>query len=367
MSKEPPQPALPFAEILVPLRAPRVRHVECCPLCGGADSAAFLAAHDRLYDVRGEYRYRRCRSCRTVFQDPMVVPADLSACYPIEYYTHAPPEGCGLTSASDSSSALRRARSALRDAVKDCVRGEPARGSYQWLARILARSRVIRERSFRIPDELIPRGSRRRALDVGCGSGALMLDLMLAGWSIDGVEPDPRAAEVARRLTGCTVHQEDLFQAPLPLACFDLVVLNHVIEHLPDPEMALRRLTELLAPSGRLVLIYPNPDSLLATLYAGRWLGWDVPRHLVIPPLPSLVRLSARWGLAAGSARSFANSTEVSTNSALSRALRAGRRPDVLNPHITALDRGLAILERVLMSVGFSCGEEAILVLRKDQ
>ena len=65
---------------------------------------------------------------------------------------------------------------------------------------MLARIRGLRERAFfELLDELIPRETgAARALDVGCGAGHLMTVLAQAGWSVEGLEPDPLAAEVAR-------------------------------------------------------------------------------------------------------------------------------------------------------------------------
>ena len=43
-----------------------------------------------------------------------------------------------------------------------------------------------------------------RALDVGCGRGALGAVLIGRGWSVDGVEPSPDAVEAARATGGST-------------------------------------------------------------------------------------------------------------------------------------------------------------------
>src|SRR5438093_7826950 len=104
--------------------APRTTPVGACAVCASADSEAMCTLPDRLHATPGSFSYRRCRSCRTVFQDPRVVAEDLELCYPDDYLPHAeqpaPP------------SPGRRPLSGLRDALRrlnqDRVRGQPVRG-----------------------------------------------------------------------------------------------------------------------------------------------------------------------------------------------------------------------------------------------
>lgn len=39
---------------------------------------------------------------------------------------------------------------------------------------------------------------------------------------------------------------------------YDVVVLRHVLEHLPDPVLAMRKINGLLVPGGRAILEFPN-------------------------------------------------------------------------------------------------------------
>jgi 2-polyprenyl-3-methyl-5-hydroxy-6-metoxy-1,4-benzoquinol methylase len=68
-----------------------------------------------------------------------------------------------------------------------------------------------------------------------------------------GVEPDPRAAAVARE-NGIEVLGLDVEQVPLAAAGFDVVVFADVLEHLRDPATVLRR----ALPAGRAVVSVPN-------------------------------------------------------------------------------------------------------------
>ena len=55
---------------------------------------------------------------------------------------------------------------------------------------------------------------------------------------------------------------------------------------------------ELLRPGGRLVLVYPNPESLGARYEREHWPGWEPPRHLVLPPCGAMMKLLREVGFA---------------------------------------------------------------------
>jgi 2-polyprenyl-3-methyl-5-hydroxy-6-metoxy-1,4-benzoquinol methylase len=108
----------------------------------------------------------------------------------------------------------------------------------------------------------------RRILDVGCAGGTLAAALKASGAAfVAGVERHPEAAAHARPLLDALV-EGDLLTAALPfaLASFDYVLFADVLEHLPEPETALRRYLPLLAPEGRVVVSVPNMRFYLVLL-----------------------------------------------------------------------------------------------------
>ena len=56
--------------------------------------------------------------------------------------------------------------------------------------------------------------------------------------------------------------------------------MNQVIEHFPDPDLALHNLRGRLAPNGRMILVFPNTASFWRCLSGDRWINWHVPYHL---------------------------------------------------------------------------------------
>lgn len=370
-------------------RAPRTVPVGACPLCGAAGAAVLFQASDRLHGTPGDYTYRRCARCRTVFQDPQVVPEDLGLCYPGNYYTllsagedpaPGPPSPRPL-SRRVRDAVWRAFRAAvtrplppwwherLQLAVVDAAQGVPQPGRLGRVGRVLAATARGRAWAFGQPreevcDELLPRRrGHRRALDVGCGSGFFMVPLARLGWEVEGTEWDARAAAVARQRTGRPVRVGDFLRMDLGAACYDLIVLRHVFEHLSEPVRALRRMAELLAPGGRAVILSPNPDSLSVRVFGADWFPWEVPRHLVLATGPALAKAAAGLGLEPVRVRTWGRAAAV--HSAWSRAYRARKPVDETNYQTGLWDRGLAMVQRVLTGLGLGIGEEIIVVLQK--
>ena len=70
------------------------------------------------------------------------------------------------------------------------------------------------------------------------------------------MEPSPEAASVARR-RGAEVLNGTLDTVRLPNEDLDAAVFRHSLEHVPDPRRDLARVSEVLRPGGRLVIV-PN-------------------------------------------------------------------------------------------------------------
>jgi SAM-dependent methyltransferase len=338
---------------------PRTVEVTACPLCGSSRHDPRFEVPDRLFGVPGRYRYRECAACGTVFQSPRVITEDLPLLYPGSYYTHTPP---ALDEAARGS-AMRGARDAVARRVRAAVR--PGEGDPGILGRVLGASRRLRERAFwdRGIDELIPRRSPAgRLLDFGCGTGVHMRLLGTLGWRVEGLEWDAGAAEVARRVTGRPVWVGDV-HAFRPEHPFDAILLNHVLEHLPDPLRDLARLRDLLRPGGRVVLVWPNPEGLGARRFGPAWFAWDPPRHLVIPPASAVGAAGTRLGLRVRSWRSLGRG--AASHAAYSRAIETGRPVTLDHPDVRPSDRLFHQLERLLLPFARAAGEEAVVVLER--
>jgi SAM-dependent methyltransferase len=100
---------------------------------------------------------------------------------------------------------------------------------------------------------------RLRALDVGCGQGALLERLAAHFAEVDGIDVDDGMVTAATArvaaLPRVTVQRLDFDQLPADDGDqFDLVTMVAVLHHL-DLDRALARVPALLAPEGRLLVV----------------------------------------------------------------------------------------------------------------
>ena len=96
---------------------------------------------------------------------------------------------------------------------------------------------------------------RGRVLDVGAGIGTHTRRLAEAADEVVALEPDRRFAAMLRAaVPAAQVIEGDANDVEGP---FDTIVCFNVLEHIADDEATLRRLRELLAPDGALLLLVP--------------------------------------------------------------------------------------------------------------
>ena len=90
--------------------------------------------------------------------------------------------------------------------------------------------------------------SPARTLDVGCGDGALLCELHRRGFGgrLRGVEISDPPVAIARQREG--IEEVELYDGqtlPFARGTFDLGVLSHVLEHVPDPPALLEEVARV--------------------------------------------------------------------------------------------------------------------------
>jgi SAM-dependent methyltransferase len=118
---------------------------------------------------------------------------------------------------------------------------------------VLRRRRLVREALGAAPGE--------RVLDVGCGPGFYVAELLSqvgATGSVVGVDASPQTLALARRRTqgqdNVALHQADATALPVADASFDRALSVQVLEYVSDTAAALAELHRALRPGGRLVV-----------------------------------------------------------------------------------------------------------------
>lgn len=245
-----------------------------CPLCDGSAGNDVIGAAECMYGTGGQFTYRVCASCATVWQPEP--PADMGRFYPEDY------SGFGV---DDGGSLVARASTA-RDRRAMGVGGRLAGAIAEWVLP----DDPAREGLAAVARTGVPRGAR--ILDVGCGSGTLLARLRAVGFTdLTGVDPFAGATLDLPGLRIIQGHAADMD------GTFDLVMFNHSFEHVPDPRDALATARALLAPGGRLLIRTPVADCWALRHYGSCWVQLDAPRHLCVSSRAGLVAAAAGAGL----------------------------------------------------------------------
>jgi 2-polyprenyl-3-methyl-5-hydroxy-6-metoxy-1,4-benzoquinol methylase len=196
-----------------------MEHLHSCVLCG-ASSVEF-----KPYKQRGKYSLVRCSACTLVFVNPRDDKADILGRYaddqasPVSYYENS--------AAVDSIIFEKR---------------------LQWVEPFLATGSI---------------------LDIGCNVGTFMDVATRRGWDVTGLDLNPHALDVSRKKGHKVVH--GLFGpetiAKLDRKGFDLVVMNDVIEHFPNPLESLKLVPPLMKSGGYFLINTPDFESPVARTF----------------------------------------------------------------------------------------------------
>lgn len=107
------------------------------------------------------------------------------------------------------------------------------------------------------------------ALEIGCGDGYFLSLLKSKGWEVYGCDPSP-AAEEAKNIFGAENVKQDFFSKKLYEGTkFNLVVMRHLLEHIPYPISFLQEVSAILKPDALLAIEVPNVFTSLKEGVAG--------------------------------------------------------------------------------------------------
>lgn len=139
----------------------------------------------------------------------------------------------------------------------------------------------------------------KHLLDCGCGAGSYAFEYARLGARTVGVEYQREKLRGTTPPHGVLLMAADAGALPLASGSFDVVVLNEVLEHVPEQRQVLAELHRVLVPGGRLVLMSPNRlypfESHGVTLRLG---GRPLPAHTpFVPYVPLAVgtRIFEYW------------------------------------------------------------------------
>lgn len=240
-----------------------MRHRDCI-ICNSANHRVIYKTREDKFvnpeDKDGIFSQKViCKSCGLIFQNPVFTDEELKNIYSTSYWKFAESEEFSPT----------------EKVLKE--KGYRADDQIKWLERFL---------------DLDCASGAKKALDVGSSIGLFLNSLKKKGWQVEGVEPAKNFAEYVKNTYGIKVYQDFLENVELEKSSYDLIILSHILEHLPDPVSTLSKLGSYLKEDGFLFIEIPNVK--------GVWRNLDdqfQSSHLFIPSVNTMQRLIDKAGL----------------------------------------------------------------------
>lgn len=249
-----------------------------CNLCGSEDYETLFIAKDWFFQLPGEFPVAKCKNCSLVYLNPRVTCEAIIGYYPKNYYTHFS-LNANEPSIDVCAISFLKTRERIKSLISEYYRGlisKPKR-IIVFLILLFFWKRIHTRNRW----SLI--GESGRLLDIGCGNGSYLHRISqdwLVGKKIDcfGIEPDKKAVEyaLASRLK---VTEGTLETVSFPDDYFDIVRINHTLEHIPDPFGTLKEVHRITKPGGKVIIEVPNFNSVGRKLLNDKWAGIDAPRH----------------------------------------------------------------------------------------
>jgi len=228
-----------------------------CTNCGESEFIPIFDAHD--FDTGIEkFSLRRCAKCGIVHTAPILEEEKLGRYYKQVYYGKGNRKFSTLIEFWTIYSNLRLAKLIINNSHKYT----PADGKHS------------------------------RVLDIGCGRGNLLKAFSDLGYECHGVERTEFPNDVHD--SSITIHRQSLSDIGFEDNYFDIVVLWHVLEHLPMPDGTIHEISRILSDSGILVIAVPNFGSFQSRIFRKHWFHLDLPRHLYHYERESLTDLLKR-------------------------------------------------------------------------
>ncbi len=138
-------------------------------------------------------------------------------------------------------------------------------------------------------NQLYPK--RGKLLEIGSSFGFLLAAFKKDGWDVMGVEPYGGGCRFSEETHGIKVIHGILEEAEIADDAFDVVLLNHVIEHLDDPLATLCEINRVLKPNGHLVVETPRYDTLMYKLLGKRERSLNCNGHIYFFTTQTLKKL----------------------------------------------------------------------------
>ena len=244
-----------------------------CQICGNAHNNSIFLAHEMTLGNGEQFEYVECSWCKSL--KIKEEPQDISKYYRNSYFKIPP---------------------LAKLLVKKWLKGRCISHSLEnknLIGRLLSLKYNIPPFFFLITSVTT---NYSRVLDIGCGIGDLLLDLKSMGYrNLLGIDPYiDKTINYFNKLCVQKCFLEDIIEE-FP-GKFDLVILNHSLEHMSNHKEVFQNLYYLLKPGGHALIRTPLANTYAWRTYGVYWVQLDAPRHLCIQSEKSLRLLAEKYG-----------------------------------------------------------------------
>lgn len=244
-----------------------------CKICNNIDGNKPFMAREMMFGIGKNFEYFECAGCGCLqIKD---IPGDIAGFYPDNYLF------------------FQKAHSLTDNPVKSFFkyqRAEFCLNGNNFLGNISARI-------FGIPEyyawfNKTKTGFDSKILDAGCGAGNLLINLRKEGFTnLTGI--DSFIKNEIHYENGVNVFKKGISELK---GQFDLIMLNHSFEHMPEPLNALKELYRLLKSEGHILIRSPVAGSFAWREYGVNWVQLDAPRHFFLHTEKSINLLAEQTG-----------------------------------------------------------------------
>lgn len=336
-----------------------------CFLCGCRGILLYKALNDNLFGASGRWSFKRCSNekCGLIWIDPVPSKKILAEAY-VDYYTHSNDNG--------NKSCFYRISSKIRDGYLQKKLGYRRGVGRRWYSILspLAYLYPAGPGKFEsLAMYLRAPQSGAKLLEIGCGSGKLLLGMLKMGWNVEGIDTDPISVMTAQS-RGLNVIRGELRAQYQLQEHFDAIYMGHVIEHLYEPLTLLQECERILKYNGRIVIVTPNTESWGSKHFQQSWRGLEPPRHLHLFNQDNFCKLTKKAGFlcerifTTGKGAGYILGQSLSLKRRKSEALNTESRiGNILTPKTTI--KFFEFFERCLIHIDHRAGEELVYIGRK--
>lgn len=250
-----------------------LEEVKHCPYCGAEErSIAYSDVQDWSFQCApGRWTYWNCEKCDALYLNPRPLATTIGRAYS-QYYTHQETE---ISKLQEIKTRIRNENISIRLGANL----EPR----LHLPSLMKKISLLLNSLISIPYtwEMLAR-KKGNFVDVGCGSGDVVLQAKQFGWNAIGIEIDAKAVQTGQS-KGLNIVNGTYEELMKYSEYFDCIVCSHVLEHLYDPIECINIMSKALKPKGILLLSLPNSTSELRYFFGENWRGLEAPRHISIP------------------------------------------------------------------------------------